>query len=74
MWVHQMLITICNTSNGDYGRAPYWLLNIIEESIYEKSMWDPFDVNSHINQANYSVHWGAINVGNHGRNCLMWYL
>ena len=34
-------------------REPYQVLNIIEESIYEKSMWDPFDVNSHINQANY---------------------
>ena len=45
-----------NTSNGDYNRGPYQVLDIIEESIYEKSMWDPFDVNSHINIANYSNH------------------
>ena len=36
------------------------MLNTIKESVYEKSMWDPFDVNSHISQANYSDHSGPI--------------
>ena len=45
-----------NTSNSGYNRRPYQVLDIIEESIYEKSMWDPFDVNSHLNKTNYSNH------------------
>ena len=33
-----------NTSIDDYNRCPYQVLDIIEESIYEKSMWDLFIV------------------------------
>ena len=46
----------CNKWNGDYHKGPYLVLDIIEEYIYDKSLWDLFDVGSHINinQANYS--------------------
>ena len=45
-----------NTSNSDYNRGPYQVFDIIEKSIYEKSMGGPFDANSHINKVNYSNH------------------
>ena len=45
-----------NTSNCDYKREPYQVLDITEDYIYEKSMQDLFDVKSHINKANYSNH------------------
>ena len=32
------------------------VLDNIEESIHEKSVWDPFDANTNINDANYSNH------------------
>ena len=56
MWVQTHWKLQRNTYNGEYNRGPYQVLDIIEKFIHEKSMWDPFDVNSHIEQDNYSNH------------------